>query len=105
MTDRSAALGALADPVRRRLIDLLSDGGPQTASALSGAFDISRQAVSKHLAQLEDSGLIDRSVAGRAVLFTANPDVLRDTASWLTATTSRWEQRLDRLAAMVDDSE
>lgn len=105
MTDRSAALGALADPVRRRLLDLLTDDGPQTASALAGAFEISRQAVSKHLGQLEESGLIHRSSAGRAVLFAVDPAALRDTAAWLSRTTLRWEQRLDRLAVLLDNSE
>ena len=105
MTDRSAALAALADPVRRQLLDLLTDGGPQTASALAGSFEITRQAVSKHLAQLEESGLIHRASAGRSVLFSVDPDALRDTAAWLSLTTLRWEQRLDRLSAMLDGSE
>lgn len=103
--DRSAALAALADPVRRQLLDLLSNDGPQTASALSGSFEISRQAVSKHLVQLEESGLIHRTTAGRSVLFGVDPAVLRDTAAWLSRTTSQWEQRLDRLSAMLDTSE
>lgn len=105
MSDRSAALGALADPVRRQLLDLLTDKGPQTASALSGSFDITRQAVSKHLSQLEQSGLIHRSTAGRAVLFSVDPAALRETSAWLTTVTSRWEQRLDRLSVMLETSE
>lgn len=105
MIDRSDALAALADPVRRQLLDLLTDGGPQTASALAGSFEITRQAVSKHLAQLEESGLIHRSTAGRSVLFGVDPIALRDTAAWLSKTTLRWEERLDRLSAMLDASE
>ncbi len=105
MTDRSAALSALADPVRRQLLDLLADRGPQTASVLAGSFDITRQAVSKHLSQLEESGLIHRATAGRAVLFAVDPAALRDTAAWLSRTTMRWEERLDRLSAMFDSSE
>lgn len=105
MTDRSSALAALADPVRRQLLDLLTEGGPATASTLAGSFDFTRQAVSKHLAQLEESGLIYRTSAGRAVLFGVDPEALRDTAAWLSLTTLRWEQRLDRLAVMLDRSE
>lgn len=96
------ALAALADPVRRQLLDLLADGGPQTASTLAGSFDISRQAVSKHLTQLGDSGLVCRQEAGRAVLFSVDAAALRAAAVWLTKTTSRWEERLDRLSAMLD---
>lgn len=102
MIDRSPALAALADPVRRQLLDLLTEHGPQTASTLAGSFEISRQAVSKHLAQLEESGLISRSTAGRAVLFAVDPAALNETVEWLTRTTARWERRLDRLAAIVE---
>jgi len=105
MTDRAAALAALADPVRRQLLDLLADRGPQTASKLAGSFDITRQAVSKHLAQLEESGLIHRASAGRSVLFSVDPAALRETAAWLSRTTRRWEERLDRLSVMLDASE
>ena len=105
MSDRSAALAALADPVRQQLLDILSDQGPQTASQLAESFEISRQAVSKHLTQLETSELIHRSVEGRAVLFHADPVALRQTSEWLASTTSRWESRLDRLAAMFDHTE
>lgn len=105
MTDRSGALAALADPVRRRLLDLLADGGPQTASALADSFEISRQAVSKHLAQLEESGLIHRASAGRSVLFSVDAAALRETAAWLSRTTQRWEQRLDRLSVLLEPTE
>lgn len=105
MTDRSPALAALADPIRRQLLDLLTNDGPQSASSLAGSFEISRQAVSKHLAQLEESGLIHRATAGRAVLFAVDAEALRDTAAWLSRTTLRWEQRIDRLSDLLDSSD
>lgn len=102
MQDRSAGLAALADPIRRRLLDQLSDKGPQSASTLADAFDISRQAIVKHLAQLERAGLVTRAIDGRAVLFSIDRQELSDTAMWLTATAQRWNERLDRLGALVD---
>lgn len=105
MNDKSAALVAIADPVRQQLLDLLSAGGPQTASTLAEHFDISRQAVAKHLSTLEQAGLVRRSVAGRAVLFAIDPRELRATARWVSTVTNRWEERIDRLTAMIDDSE
>ncbi len=105
MSDKSSALVALADPVRRELLDLLSESGPQTASTLSNHFDITRQAVTKHLSTLEQAGIVRRSVAGRAVLFEIDPRELRATARWLATVTNRWEERIDRLAAMLDDNE
>ena len=99
------ALAALADPTRRRILDLLSERGPQTVSALAESFETSRQAVSKHVAQLESSGLLQRATSGRAVLFSVESAALRETSAWLDRTTQRWEQRLDRLATMVESPE
>ena len=101
MSDHSAGLAALADPTRRQILDLLSEHGPHTASALTGKFDISRQAVSKHLLQLESAGLIHRTPDGRGVLFSIDRRALSDTAMWLAATTQRWNERLDRLGDLL----
>ena len=105
MSDKSTALVALADPARRRILDLLSDHGPQTASMLAASFDISRQGVTKHLSTLERAGLVRRSTKGRSVLFEIDARELRATAQWVATVTGRWETRLDRLAAMLDNSE
>ncbi len=103
--DKSTALVALADPARRRLLDLLSENGPQTASTLAGSFEISRQAVTKHLATLENAALVHRSLEGRAVFFEINPRELRATARWVSTVTNRWEERVDRLAAILEATE
>ncbi|MEZ5343536.1 MAG: metalloregulator ArsR/SmtB family transcription factor [Acidimicrobiales bacterium] len=101
MSDHSAGLAALADPVRRQILDSLSESGPQSASALASGFDITRQAVSKHLKQLEAAGLIGRSTNGRAVLYEVDRRAISDTAMWLAATTQRWNERLDRLGGLL----
>ncbi len=100
--DRSAGLAALADPTRRRVLDLLSQRGPLTASALSEHVAISRQGVSKHLASLEGAGLVTRKGDGRAVLFSIDRTALADTSAWLSNTTSRWNARLDRLEQFLE---
>lgn len=102
MSDHSAGLAALADPQRRQILDRLSEEGPQSASGLARGFDITRQAVAKHLAQLEAAGLIHRSTVGRAVLFSIDRRSLSDTAMWLAATAQRWNERLDRLENLLD---
>ncbi len=102
MTDRSGGLVALADPVRRQILDALSDRGPLSASALAADFDITRQAIVKHLGQLEAADLVRRSTSGRSVLFEIDRRALSDTVMWLAATTQRWNERLDRLETMLD---
>jgi predicted transcriptional regulator len=66
--------GALADPTRRQLLDLIGElPGGASASALAVRLPITRQAVSQHLAVLEESGLVTRARCGREVVYTASP--------------------------------
>lgn len=97
MSDADALFGALADPTRRQVFDLLVSGGPSSATALSAEFPISRQAVSKHLGILEGAGLVTRQVVGRETRFVADPDRLVDLTSWIETVGELWEQRLGRL--------
>ncbi|MGH3188600.1 MAG: ArsR/SmtB family transcription factor [Streptosporangiaceae bacterium] len=60
---------AVADPSRRRVIDLLVSNGEVSANWLAGRVPFSRQAVSKHLGVLEEAGLVSRRKQGREVLF------------------------------------
>lgn len=97
MMDRSAGLSALADPTRRELIDLLAKEGAMTATALAERFDITRQAVSKHLNQLESAGMVTSRRSGRSVLYIVNLKEVEATSAWLVKTTANWSKWLDRL--------
>jgi DNA-binding transcriptional ArsR family regulator len=94
---------ALADPTRRQLLELLGESpGGRSASALAALVPVSRQAVTQHLAVLEDCRLIARRRAGREVLFSVEPDELTAAAAWLTDRAGAWR---DRLAALKRDAE
>lgn len=96
--DRSAEVfAALADPTRRRVIDHLSRKGSASATELAGTLPVSRQAVAKHLALLEDVGLVAGERAGRERRFRLTPGPLRDAVSWMAAVGSAWDERLDAL--------
>ena len=64
---------ALADPSRRRLLDRLHEDNGQTLAQLSGNMGMSRQAVMKHLAVLEDANLVTSIKRGRERLHYLNP--------------------------------
>lgn len=64
---------ALADPGRRRLLDLLHRENGQTLMALCGRMDMTRQAVSQHLQQLEEANLVTIVWQGREKLHYLNP--------------------------------
>jgi DNA-binding transcriptional ArsR family regulator len=88
---------ALADPTRRQLLELLGEQAAASATALAGQLPVSRQAVVKHLAVLQQSDLVTRRRDGREVVFTVHPERLVATASWMTSVAASWRQRLQLL--------
>ena len=89
--------GALADPTRRRIIELLVQDGPQTATGLAVHFAATRQAVVKHLQALAAAGLVVGERRGREVHYRATTEQLRAAVNWLLDTGRDWDRRADRL--------
>jgi DNA-binding transcriptional ArsR family regulator len=84
---------ALSDPTRRALIQHLAEG-PATATQLSLQFPISRQAVTKHLAALDEAGLVERNSSGREVRYSLRTEGLADVSTWVTEVGTSWDRRL-----------
>ena len=93
---------ALADPTRLEVLSRLANGGPATATELSAAMPISRQAVTKHLAALDAAGLVERHAAGREVRYTFDPEPLGDVVRWAENVGDTWDRRLGRLSRSVE---
>ncbi|MEA2293054.1 MAG: hypothetical protein QOE86_693 [Solirubrobacteraceae bacterium] len=94
---------ALADPTRRFILEQLTREGTTSVPALTAALPITRQAVAKHLAMLDDAGLVERAdAAGREVRYALRPGALGDAAGWMRATEAAWDGRLDRLKRTVE---
>jgi ArsR family transcriptional regulator, cadmium/lead-responsive transcriptional repressor len=93
---------AIADPSRRRVLDLLVRGGPASASALSGEVPFTRQAVMKHLAVLEDAGLVIRRRDGREVCFSVNPRRLDEATRAMTQVAAEWDRRLHSIKRIAE---
>jgi DNA-binding transcriptional ArsR family regulator len=100
--DIDGVFGALADPTRRLLLQLLSDRRPSSATTLAAQVTVSRQAVVQHLAVLERSHLVAGRRSGREVLFTVRPEPLLATASWMTHLAETWDERLRLLKAQAE---
>jgi DNA-binding transcriptional ArsR family regulator len=100
MVKQSQALddvfGALADPVRRSIVERLTRG-EQTAGAIAAGFSISQPAVSKHLKVLERCGLVKRSVRGREHHLRLAPRALNPATQWLDRQRNFWNASFDRL--------
>jgi DNA-binding transcriptional ArsR family regulator len=95
-------LGALADPMRRQILDLLAARGSASASALAAALPVTRQAIVKHLAVLERAGLVENRRAGREVVFAVCPEPLNATASWMASLAADWDKRLARIKRIAE---
>jgi len=80
-----ATFGALADPTRRAVLDLLRRGA-QPAGQIARAFPISRPAISKHLRLLRRAHLVEERREGRLRVYQLNPEPLRSVDSWLEHT-------------------
>jgi DNA-binding transcriptional ArsR family regulator len=96
-----AVFAALGDPTRREVIRLLSEG-PSTATELSSDLPVSRQAVAKHLAALDEAGLVSAERSGREVRYRLTPGPMADAASWLGDVGARWDRRLEALRRHLD---
>lgn len=88
---------ALADPTRRQLVDWLSREGSGTATAFAARLPMSRQAVAKHLKELESAGLVVARKQGRETRFSLNAGALSDASDWLERRAIAWDRTLQRL--------
>ena len=104
--DVGQVFAALADPTRRWMVEELLRDGITTVPALTAALPISRQAVAKHLAALDDAGLVERaSVSGREVRYRLREHALDDAAAWVTQAERAWDVRLARLKGALEQEQ
>ena len=96
-----AAFGALADPTRRAVLDLLRRGS-LPAGRIAQAFPVSRPAISKHLRLLRRAHLVRERREGRRRLYQLNPEPLRAIDSWLNNYRIFWQMSLADLKTFVE---
>ena len=93
---------AIADPSHRRVLDLLVSHGDVSASWLASQVPFTRQAVSKHLAILEETGLVARHKRGREVLYQVNAARLDQATQAMADLAARWDQRLGAIKRLAE---
>jgi DNA-binding transcriptional ArsR family regulator len=97
-------LAALADPTRRRIVELLGEG-PKRAGALSAALGASPPAMSRHLRVLLDAGLVadGRLVEdARARVFRLRPESVAALQAWLDQLKAEWDEQLGSFKRHVE---
>ena len=96
-------LTALADPTRRRILDLLAARGEATATVLAAELPVTRQGVVKHLAALDRAGLVAGQRRGREVRYRVRPERLTSTARWMDQVAAQWDARLSDIKRIAED--
>ncbi len=89
-----AVFAALSDATRRDLVDRLSRSGPLNASVLAEEYDLTRQAIVKHLGVLHDAGIVSSERQGNEVRYQVVAGSLREAAAWMERVGGEWDRRL-----------
>ncbi len=95
-----AGFTALADPVRRAIVARLSRG-PATVNEIAEPFEISLQAVSKHIQVLEQAGLVTKGREAQRRPVSLDPVALERLTAWIDGYRLAYEQRFRRLDAVL----
>lgn len=102
LKDAAPLFAALGDATRLGLLVSLCSGGPLTVTRLSSQFEVSRQAITKHLEVLSEAGLVRSSRQGRERIWTFEPRRLEDAHQYLERLSREWDVALGRLKAFVE---
>jgi DNA-binding transcriptional ArsR family regulator len=94
---------AVADPTRRRVLDVLLTAGEASATAVAGELPVTRQAVAKHLVVLDRAGLVEGRRRGREVRYAVRPERLDVAARSLAEVAAEWDERLHAIKRIAED--
>ena len=98
------AFDVLGDPVRRRILELMTAGELTSGAVVDrirGEFGISQPAVSQHLRVLRESGFATVRAEGTRRLYSVDPTGMREVDAWLEQFRGFWDQRLDALGTEI----
>jgi DNA-binding transcriptional ArsR family regulator len=97
-----AVFAALADPTRRRIVHELSKDGPLTATELARRIPVTRQAIAKHFAALEEAELAVAVRVGREARYELRTDAFAEAEAWMRAIGATWDRRLRAFEEYVE---
>jgi DNA-binding transcriptional ArsR family regulator len=107
MDELDRTLAALADPARRRTLELLR-AGPRRPGELADALHLSRPAMSRHLRALRDAGLVaadELADDARGRLIRVRPEPLAAVRGWVSEMEAFWTDRLSEFAAYAESKD
>ncbi|WP_051832924.1 ArsR/SmtB family transcription factor [Streptomyces katrae] len=99
----SRVFAALASPIRREVLRLLREQGPQPVAELAAHFDMARPSFSEQLRVLRESGLVAETKTGRQRIYRLRAEPLLEVQEWLHPYERFWREKLTALAGLLDD--
>ena len=100
----ASTFDVLAEPTRRRILDLLRDD-ERPVNELVSTLNVSQPGVSKHLRVLREAGLVQVRTDAQRRLYRVRPEPLAEIDEWLAPYRSLWAKRLDALERHLDETE
>jgi DNA-binding transcriptional ArsR family regulator len=97
-----ALWSAVADPTRRRVLDVLLAEDEASATSVAGELPVTRQAVAKHLAVLDRAGLVEGRRRGREVRYAVRPERLDVAARSMAQVAAEWDTRLAAIKRIAE---
>lgn len=91
----------LADPTRRRIVELLAEG-ERPAGEIASHFEVSGPAISRHLRVLRESGIATYRRDAQRRVYALNPEPIEEVDRWMHDTLVRWRSRFDELGRHLD---
>ena len=94
---------ALAEPRRRKVVEILADRGQLSATQIYDEFDVTPQAVSQHLKVLREANVIQMERRAQQRIYRFNPNSMVEIEGWTRSVTATWKSRFDRLGKFLED--
>lgn len=101
--DAAPVFAALGDKMRLSLLSRLNDGQPRSVVQLTTGTGLTRQGVRKHLAVLEEAGLVAQERVGRESRFVYQPSGIEEAKQYLDRASAQWDAAVSRLKSFVED--
>ena len=94
---------ALADPTRRKIIELLARDGQLPATEISEHFSVSPQAISQHLKVLRQAKLVQVEKQAQQRIYRVNPDAMLELEDWARQMRQLWHRRFDAIEKILEE--
>ncbi|MCC3373759.1 helix-turn-helix transcriptional regulator [Cohnella sp. REN36] len=91
----------IADPNRRRIIELLAAHGPLSATEISSHFEVSPQAISQHLKALREANVVSMEKKAQLRIYHLNPAAIQEVEEWARSYRQMWSDRFEALDRLL----